>query len=184
MTANYTLLGPINQLLTMENISAKGAIKDEELSVICDAGILIKGSKIDSIRPYSELKDTASSLGAKIIELKENFVCIPGLIDAHTHICFAGSRAKDYAMRNAGKSYLEIAEAGGGIWDTVIQTRKASQKELMHNTIKRANLLLQQGITTVEVKSGYGLSITEELKMLRAIKDVSRSYLFLIISYT
>jgi len=66
-------------------------------------------------------------------KVEDNTVCIPGMIDAHTHICFAGSRANDYALRNAGKSYLEIAKAGGGIWDTVTKTRKASQTELVNN---------------------------------------------------
>jgi len=76
-------------------------------------------------------------------------------------------------MRNAGKSYLEIAKAGGGIWDTVTQTRKATIQELSNGVVKRANALLKNGITTVEVKSGYGLSVKEELKMLRAIKNAS-----------
>jgi imidazolonepropionase len=74
-------------------------------------------------------------------------------------------------MRNAGKSYLEIAKAGGGIWDTVTQTRKANPEKLAQLTIQRANRHLKDGITTLEVKSGYGLSVEEELKMLRAIKQ-------------
>ncbi len=78
-------------------------------------------------------------------------------------------------MRNAGKTYLEIAKAGGGIWDTVTQTRRATQEELVKSTIKIANRHLKNGVTTLEVKSGYGLSTGEELKMLRAIKDVNAS---------
>ena len=103
---------------------------------------------------------------AETIQLKGKHVCLPGLIDAHTHICFGGTRANDYAMRNAGKSYLEIAKSGGGIWDTVTQTRKATQEELIKSTIKRANRHLKNGVTTIEVKSGYGLSLEEELKIL------------------
>ncbi|RZK15330.1 MAG: imidazolonepropionase, partial [Hymenobacter sp.] len=112
----------------------------------------------------------ATALQASIFELTEDYVALPGWIDAHTHICFAGSRAQDYALRNAGKTYLEIAQAGGGIWDSVQQTRRASQGELTRLTVQRANRHLQNGVTTIEVKSGYGLSVTEELKQLRAIK--------------
>jgi imidazolonepropionase len=76
-------------------------------------------------------------------------------------------------MRNSGKTYLEIAKAGGGIWDTVTQTRKASKEELIKRTTKLANRHLKNGVTTIEVKSGYGLSVAEELKMLRAIKETN-----------
>ena len=81
---------------------------------------------IYQVGAFSELVKEAKELNAEVIELNEDMVALPGFIDAHTHICFAGSRANDYAMRNAGKSYLEIAAAGGGIWDTVQHTRKAS----------------------------------------------------------
>ncbi len=171
----YKLIGPITQVLTMEGLSVKGAIKDEQLPILEHAGILIEGKKICSVGNFSELKEKADLSETEIIELKANHVCVPGFIDAHTHICFSGSRARDYAMRNAGKSYLEIAEAGGGIWDTVTQTRKANQEELTHGIIKRANTLLRTGITTIEVKSGYGLSVKGELKMLRAIKNANTS---------
>ncbi|KAA1244738.1 imidazolonepropionase [Aquimarina sp. RZ0] len=169
----YKLIGPITQLVSMDNLPFKGAIRNDELSSIENAGIVIEGEYIYAIGIYSELKEFIVNLGAEIIELSSEHVCLPGFIDAHTHICFAGSRANDYAMRNEGSSYLEIAKAGGGIWDTVTQTRKATQQELSHCIMKRANLLLKNGITTVEVKSGYGLSIDEELKMLRAIKEAN-----------
>ncbi|WP_299242381.1 imidazolonepropionase [uncultured Aquimarina sp.] len=169
----YKLIGPITQLISMDGLSLKGALKDEELPIIHNGGILTEGEHIHSIGDYTNLLEVASSLDAEIIELPSNYVCLPGFIDVHTHICFSGSRANDYAMRNSGKSYLEIAKAGGGIWDTVTNTRAASQEELCHGIIKRANHLLKNGITTVEVKSGYGLSVKEELKMLRAIKDAN-----------
>lgn len=159
----------------MSNLPIKGAIRDEQLSIIKNAGILIKESNIHTIGEFSDLVKIAKELNAEIIELTSSYVCLPGFIDAHTHICFAGSRAKDYAMRNAGKSYLEIAESGGGIWDTVTQTRKANQSELSLGIVKRANHLLKNGITTIEVKSGYGLSIEEELKMLYAIREADQT---------
>jgi imidazolonepropionase len=166
-----TLIGPFKQIITMTGIPLKGAVKDSELHIISDGGILITGSTITKIGDFEHLKESEKI--AETITLKGDHVCVPGFIDAHTHICFGGSRAKDYAMRNAGKSYLEIAHAGGGIWDTVTQTRKATQEELTKSTIKLANRHLKNGTTTIEVKSGYGLSVDEELKMLRAIKEAN-----------
>lgn len=175
METTYTLIGPISQVLTMSNIPIKGAVKDETLEIISNAGILIKEGTIHKIGDFIALKTEAAALGAHHHELLGDHVAIPGLIDCHTHICFAGSRAKDYAMRNAGKTYLEIAKSGGGIWDTVTKTRTATQEELALNTIKRANQLLKNGVTTIEVKSGYGLSIDEELKILHAIADANQN---------
>lgn len=169
-TFKYTFIGPIRQAVTMAKLPLKGALKDEQLQVIQEAGILIKDEEIYEIGPYWDLYPEAQSIGAEMISLKGDIVALPGLIDCHTHICFGGNRAQDYAMRNAGKSYLEIAKSGGGIWDTVKQTRKASLEKLAQLTVKRANRHLKDGITTIEVKSGYGLSVEEELKMLRAIK--------------
>jgi imidazolonepropionase len=169
-TINHILIGPIRQALTLSGLPLKGALQDSQLDIIPEAGILIKNDKIHQVGNYWDLYPEAQSIGAEIVNLKGDFVALPGLIDCHTHICFGGSRAQDYAMRNAGKSYLEIAKAGGGIWDTVTQTRKASLEKLAQLTLQRANRHLKDGVTTIEVKSGYGLSLEEELKMLRAIK--------------
>ncbi|WP_350290217.1 imidazolonepropionase [uncultured Croceitalea sp.] len=164
-----TLIGPFSQLLSMADMPLKGALADEKLTVIEDAGILVLGGKINAVGKFDDLK----SDDIEIEHIPSATVCIPGFIDAHTHICFAGSRANDYAMRNSGKSYLEIAKTGGGIWDTVTKTRKATQKELVTGIIRRAERQLKSGITTIEVKSGYGLTVTEELKMLNAIKEAN-----------
>ncbi|MCH7402113.1 imidazolonepropionase [Belliella kenyensis] len=169
-TIKYTFIGPLRQAVTMTNLPEKGAIKDEQLHIIKEAGIMIMDDKIYDIGPYWDLYPEAQSIGAEMINLRDDYVALPGLIDCHTHICFGGSRAQDYAMRNAGKSYLEIAKAGGGIWDTVSLTRKTSIDKLAQLTVKKADRHLRDGITTIEVKSGYGLSIEEELKMLKAIK--------------
>ncbi|GMN11526.1 imidazolonepropionase [Croceitalea sp. MTPC9] len=161
------LIGPFTQVLPMTNIPLKGALEDHQLEVITNGGILISEGKITGIGKFDDLK----SNGVEIAHVEGESVCIPGMIDAHTHICFAGSRANDFALRNSGKSYLEIAKAGGGIWDTVTKTRKATSKELVAGIIERAKKHLKSGITTIEVKSGYGLTVDEELKMLRAIKE-------------
>lgn len=104
------------------------------------------------------------------IKIEGEKVALPAFIDCHTHICFGGNRANDFAMRNAGKSYLEIAESGGGIWSSVQHTRNASEEELMSSLLERINRLIRLGITTIEIKSGYGLDLENELKMLRVIR--------------
>ncbi|WP_282115789.1 imidazolonepropionase [Cellulophaga baltica] len=167
------LIGPFKQLITMTGLPLKGALSDAQLVIIDDAGMLIEDGKIKTIGLFKNMAVDADNATTEITTLQGDHVCLPGFIDAHTHICFGGSRAKDYAMRNAGKTYLEIAKAGGGIWDTVTQTRKASTEELIKKTIKRSKQHLKNGVTTLEVKSGYGLSVSEELKMLRAIKTTN-----------
>ena len=163
------LIGPFAQLLTMASMPEKGALKDEQLEIMTNAGILIEGNRIKSVGDFETLQKQIDST-VEVILLEGKYIVLPSYIDCHTHIAFGGKRANDFALRNAGSSYLEIAEAGGGIWSTVKNTRACSQEELKNLTIKRANNLLSQGITTVEVKSGYGLSIEEELKSLRAIQ--------------
>ena len=163
-----TLSGPFTQLLTMDNLPERGKLSDEQLEIIPDAGILHQDGVILAVGNFEQLRK--ENPGANIEFLEGDFVCLPGMIDVHTHICWAGSRANDYAMRLAGKTYLEIAEAGGGIWSTVMKTREASVEELAELTFERAEKLYQQGVTTIEVKSGYGLSVDDEIKMLKAIQ--------------
>ncbi len=165
----FKLIGPFKQLLTMDQLPGKGPLADKQLEIIADAGILVNGSVIESVGSYRELKSLASTT-----EPVNSPCCVvPGFVDVHTHICWAGSRAADYALRLAGKSYLEIAAQGGGIWSTVTHTRQAGQDELARLTAERADRLLQGGTTTVEVKSGYGLDVESELILLRAIRQAS-----------
>ncbi|MDR2840259.1 MAG: imidazolonepropionase [Paludibacter sp.] len=161
------LTGPFIQILTMDKLPLRGKIADEQLEIVPNGGIAYQDGKIVEIGDFKLLQQKYPS--ATLDLLTENYVALPAMIDVHTHICWAGSRAKDYAMRLSGKSYLEIATAGGGIWDTVSKTRQCLLAELARLTAERANALYAQGIHTIEVKSGYGLSLAEELKMLEAI---------------
>ncbi|QBA63240.1 imidazolonepropionase [Muriicola soli] len=172
--AHYTYLGPVSELLPMAELPLKGALKDSSLQVLKQQGILTEDGVILAVDDHDKLLQKAEELGADITILRGELTALPGFIDCHTHICFSGSRAGDYALRNAGSSYLEIAEKGGGIWDTVTKTRQASEKVLRLGVVKRTSEHLNQGVTTLEVKSGYGLNLKDELKMLRAI-DKARS---------
>ncbi|MBZ4187751.1 imidazolonepropionase [Niabella sp. 3A5MI-3] len=155
----------------MAGLPLKGALKDEALQVIPSGGILWREGMIEAVGAFEALAKTP---GAVITESRTGGVVLPGFIDMHTHIAFGGTRADDFALRNGGSSYLEIAENGGGIWSTVKATRDLDQQELAQLTAQRADALLRQGITTIEVKSGYGLSVEEELKSLRAVQDAGR----------
>jgi imidazolonepropionase len=163
------LIGPISQLVSLQDLALKGPINDSALHTISNAGIAIEDGTIKAVDTWDAL--LAAYPKAMITELKGAYVAVPGYVDCHTHICFGGNRASDFALRNAGVSYLEIAQSGGGIWDTVSQTRKCTEQELTQIVIKNANKHLQLGVTTIEVKSGYGLSVEEEIKMLRAINS-------------
>jgi imidazolonepropionase len=171
MTKQF-VIGPFTQLLTMRGLPLKGPITDDQLELITDGGVLIRDGNILEVGKFNDL----ISKGIKQIEVESEKVALPGFIDPHTHICYAGSRANDYAMRIAGKSYLQIANEGGGIWQTVQRTREATLEDLIELTKKRAEKLLLSGITTAEVKSGYGLGYDHEIKMLKAIREVDQKY--------
>lgn len=163
------LIGPFKQIITLENLPLKGPLKDEQLTYIENGGIVVAHEQIVAVGDYTWLQKHYPDSELEIIENEQ--VLLPGFVDAHTHICFGGNRAKDFAMRLNGKSYLEIAESGGGIWSTVTQTRAKSEEELTAICLQNVQKLIQQGITTAEVKSGYALSVEGELKMMRAIKS-------------
>ena len=167
------LYGPFEQLLTMADVPVKGRLSDDDLPILNNVGVLIEDGIIKKIGDYSALQAAYQNTDIEYHVFPEGHIALPGFIDAHTHICYAGSRALDYAARNAGKSYLEIAQAGGGIWSTVQHTRKASRKTLVELTKQRAAGHLGRGTTTLEVKSGYGLDSDNELKMLQAIAEAN-----------
>ncbi|SIP97331.1 imidazolonepropionase [Chryseobacterium sp. RU37D] len=162
------LIGPFKQVVTLANLPLRGKLSDEQLEIIADGGILINENKIQKIGNFETLKSENQNIEIEAIE--EEQIVLPAFVDSHTHICFGGNRANDFAMRNAGKTYLEIAENGGGIWSSVQHTRNASEEELLKTLLERINFLISLGITTIEVKSGYGLDVMNELKMLRIIK--------------
>ena len=98
-----TLIGPFAQLLPLTGLPVKGALKDDQLLIISDGGLLVSGGKILEVGPFYDLNKHAD----EIIEVNQPSICLPGFIDAHTHICFGGSRANDSALRTSGKTYLD-----------------------------------------------------------------------------
>jgi imidazolonepropionase len=161
------LIGPFTQILPLTGLGLKGVLKDDDLQIMPQGGVLVDNGLIIAVDNFEKLRKTNPS--APIQEITGNHVLLPGFVDCHTHICFAGTRAKDYAMRIQGKTYLEIAKAGGGIWDSVTQTRAADEETLIQLLLQRAERHLGEGVTTIEVKSGYGLETQSELKQLRVI---------------
>lgn len=138
---------------------------DDALGIIEDGAIAAKDGRIAWLGKRADLpgaaRETTRCDGAWIT---------PGLIDCHTHLVFAGDRAREFELRLQGASYEEIAKAGGGILSTVRATRAASEEELAQAALPRLDQMLAEGVTTVEVKSGYGLDLATEARMLRAAR--------------
>ena len=130
--------------------------------------MLIRDGVIEAVGPSDEIEKTAHGETLDV----SGRVILPGFVDAHTHLVFAGNRLEDFERRARGESYEEIARAGGGIWSTVEKTRAASETDLFAQAKKHAQWFLKCGTTTVEAKSGYGLTVEDELKILRVIRRV------------
>jgi imidazolonepropionase len=152
-------------LLLVDCCAAAMAGAGDGYGVIRDAAIGIKDGKLAYVgaRAMQDARETRSLGGAWVT---------PGLIDCHTHLVFAGNRAPEWEMRAKGATYEEIARTGGGILSTVRATRAASESELIAQSLPRAQAMARQGVTTAEIKSGYGLDADSELKMLRAATKV------------
>jgi imidazolonepropionase len=143
------------------------------LDVLDDAAIAIEGERIAWIGAGSALPAAPQQL-ARHVHSGGGRLATAGLIDCHTHLVFGGDRALDFDLRTQGKSYAEIAAAGGGIRSTVAQTRGLGAEALAAAALPRARALLAEGVTTLEVKSGYGLDVESELKMLEAARHLGR----------
>ena len=135
-----------------------------DLAIISDGAMLIENDRIIRVGPRAEI----APLDCEVIDAGQRVV-MPGFVDAHTHPVFAGNRAAEFEQRAEGATYAEIAAAGGGIRSTVRQTRAATEDDLLAAAQKHIRWFLQNGTTTVEAKSGYGLTLEDESKLLRVI---------------
>jgi len=143
-----------------------------EVGIVRDGGMLVRDGKIEKIGPSDEIEKDVGD--AKVLDAGGRVV-MPGFVDAHTHLVFAGNRLDDFERRSRGETYEQIAKAGGGIWSTVEKTRAASELDLLAQAKKHANWFLRCGTTTVEAKSGYGLTVEDELKILRVMRQLNAS---------
>ena len=141
---------------------------------IADAAIAVQDGRIAWLGSMAELPAAPESLATRRHDAGGAWIT-PGLVDCHTHLVYGGDRAREFELRLTGASYEEIAKAGGGIRSTVEQTRAASEEELFALALPRLEDLMAEGVTTVEIKSGYGLTLQDELKMLRVARRLGES---------
>jgi imidazolonepropionase len=141
-----------------------------ELGIIADGGMLVEDDRIVLVGARAEIESRIDS-GCEVVDAGQRVV-MPGFVDAHTHPVFGGNRANEFEQRIAGASYAEIAAAGGGIRSTVRQTRAAGEEELFDATSRYARWFLESGTTTIEAKSGYGLTLEAESKLLQVIRRI------------
>jgi imidazolonepropionase len=172
MTEIDLIIKNAEELLTL-SLSSR---EESGLGIIRNGAVAIKEGRIFWIGKTGELSEKLF-LNRKGREIDATGkVVVPGLIDSHTHLIFAGSREDEFEQRIQGLSYLEIAEKGGGILSTVEATRKASFDELFLLGKKRLDRMLSKGVTTLEAKSGYGLSLQDELKILKVMKALQENH--------
>ncbi|MGR4893195.1 imidazolonepropionase [Sphingopyxis sp. LARHCG72] len=160
-----------NDTVQMEQlwINARLAtMADDALGLVDDGVVAAANGRI----VYAGPADGAPATAQKVTDCEGRLIT-PGLIDCHTHLVHGGNRANEWAMRLEGATYEEIARAGGGIVSTMRATREASEAELVASALPRLDALIAEGVTTIEIKSGYGLSTDDELKMLRAARALA-----------
>lgn len=155
------LIKNASELVTCKSAGPKTGHNLDELGIIKQGSLAMKDGKIIALGNVEE--------PAKEVIDASNKVVMPGFIDCHTHSVFAGSRENEFVQKIEGKSYLEILQEGGGIFNTVAEIRKASAESLVKEATARLDKFLEYGTTTVEIKSGYGLSTLNELKILLVI---------------
>ena len=160
-----------DRLLVDCRVATMEAAPGNVLGVIEDGAIGIQDGRIVRVGVRTEL---AGNRARDVLALGGAWVT-PGLIDCHTHLIFGGNRADEHAMRRAGASYEEIAKAGGGIASTVARTNEASEAGLLASAAMRLDALMRGGVTTIEIKSGYGLDVENELRLLRCAKALAAS---------
>ena len=145
----------------------------DDLDIIKNGTIAVSKDKIIACGTSDEVKDEVSKTSYTVEIDASNKVVMPGFIDSHTHLVFAGSREDEFERRIKGASYMDILKSGGGILNTVRATRAAGKEELMKKSLGHLDTMLKFGTTTVEGKSGYGLTLEDELKQLHVMKELN-----------
>jgi imidazolonepropionase len=163
-----------NQVLTLAGEAPQRGAAQAELSIIRDGALAISGEKIVAVGDTLDILSLAEATTRKIDARGK--IVLPGFVDAHTHVVFAGDRANEFDLRLRGATYLDIQKAGGGIMSTVRATRAASLDDLVAQSRVRLDAMLAHGTTTAEVKTGYGLDTATELKMLDAVTQLDAEH--------
>ncbi|KHF38542.1 imidazolonepropionase [Halalkalibacter okhensis] len=166
------LLVNIGQLLTMEAVGPKAGKDMQDVSMLEDAVVGIANGKIAFI---GKKKDAAEIQAGEVIDCQGKLVS-PGLVDPHTHVVFGGSREHEMALKQQGVPYLDILKQGGGILSTVEQTREATEDHLYEKARFHLDRMLSYGVTTAEVKSGYGLDVDTEFKQLKVAQRLQQDH--------
>ncbi len=170
MPALELLVRNTSEVLTLEGTHREPA--EQALTPSAGACLGVFGGTGALVGSPDTRPAAAVDAGTRVLDAAGGFVG-PGFVDPHTHLVFAGERSAEFDLRNRGATYLEIAQAGGGIANTVRATRAASEERLVELALPRLQRLLAYGVTTAEVKSGYGLDVDSELKMLRAVRALA-----------
>ncbi len=163
------LIKNIGQLLTMQGPVPRRGRAMIEIGLIKDGAVAVSGEEVLAVGKSEEIVGRVDPAENCMVVSAEDKVVTPGLIDPHTHPVFAGTRELEFEMRLAGKTYMEIARAGGGIRSSVRHLRKTSTEDLYSQAKRTINRLMSYGVTTIEAKSGYGLSTESEIKSLEVI---------------
>jgi len=163
------LIKNASELLTIRGGTEKPLLGERmrDLGIIRDGSVAIRNGRVIAVGKTEEIRKKFES--SEVIDASEK-VIMPGFVDPHTHLVFAGSREDEFEMRIEGTSYMEILRSGGGILKTVWETRRASKEELLESCRKTLDVMLEHGTTTVEAKSGYGLTTKDEMKCLEVMK--------------
>ncbi len=168
----YLLISPCTQLLTLAgNTFPRTGRSQADLSIIRQGAVLIQGEMIERVGPVEEVENGLDGLPVQRVSAT-GCVVMPGFVDSHAHPVFAKPREDEYELRIKGKTYEQIAKEGGGILSSVHAVRSCSKQRLLEVTLHRMNQFLEYGTTTLEAKSGYGLDLDNEVKMLEVIQEL------------
>jgi imidazolonepropionase len=153
-----------------KNLKVVGGAAMQELPVLENAFLTVAGDRISS---FGRMEDLTSREAKKTIDAKDCFV-FPSFVDSHTHLVFAATREEEFVMKIKGATYQDIAAKGGGILNSAAKLQKLSEDELFERSVPRAHEIIKSGTGTVEIKSGYGLTLKDELKMLRVAQRIGK----------
>jgi len=169
------LIRKANELITLRGTSQQPAKREKmrDLGIIENGAIAVNEGKIVVVGETSKIEQ---SFKAENVIDASGKVVMPGFVDSHTHLVFAGAREEEFELRLQGASYLKILSKGGGILKTVRETRKATKKQLVETAEKTLDIMLTHGTTTVEAKSGYGLTTKDEIKCLQATQELNKTH--------